>query len=117
MRVQGNINAVIIEIRDAPMAEVLSALAAAFKLRYRTTATLDGPVSGTYRGSPQQVLARLLDGYNYVVKKEAGPLEVLVLGRRGDRAIAAPRPQAPPAANAAGATSLARQWRTPLDAK
>ncbi len=84
---------------------------------YRATATLDGPVSGTYRGSPQQVLARLLDGYNYVVKKEAGPLEVLVLGRRGDRAIAAPRPQAPPAANAAGATSLARQWRTPLDAK
>src|SRR6185295_5699430 len=54
--VQGEIAFVRITANDAQVTEVLSALRSALGVRYRTSIPLQGSVSGTYRGSPGQVL-------------------------------------------------------------
>ena len=58
----------------------------------------------SYAGSVGQVISRLLDGYNYVVKKDGEATEITVFGRRGEVAIPPPAPKAAPA----GITS---RWR------
>jgi len=50
-----------------------------------------------------QVLTRLLDGYNYVVKREPDTIEIVVLGARGEVAIPPPK-AAPP-------KGIVSQWR------
>jgi len=50
------------------IADVLSALAATFNVQYRTGIPLDAAASKSYAGSFRQVISRLLDGYNYVIK-------------------------------------------------
>ncbi len=80
VRIAGAADAIQVEARDAPLEEVLSALRANFGLRYRSGATLDRRVSGIYEGPLQRVVSRLLEGYDFVLKSEAGVVEVLVVG-------------------------------------
>jgi hypothetical protein len=80
MRVRGSPEAVRIEARDSSVAEILSALSSAFNMRYQSSANLDKRLSGTYTGPLSRVLARILDGYNFVVKTDNGTLAVTVLG-------------------------------------
>jgi hypothetical protein len=89
-RIEGRADAVRVEASDATVEEVLAALRAKFGLHYRTTPPLDRHVTGTYAGSLPQVVARLLDGYDYIVRTHAGAVDVIVVGvaRRG----AAPPP-------------------------
>ena len=78
--------------RDS-IAAVLAALGASHKLRYRAAVPLDAAANAVYSGSLGEVLTRLLDGYNFVVKRDQDGIEVVVLGRRGDVAVpAAPEP-------------------------
>ena len=86
------------------IADVLAAMAAAFDVKYRTSAQLDGVLSGTYAGSLSAVIARVLDGYSYVIRREGGTIEIVVLGRRGAASIAV---QPPPAS----VNTFAAQWR------
>jgi hypothetical protein len=72
------------------IADVLAALSAAFKIRYRSAVRLDEPAAASYTGSFGQVVARLLDGYTYIVKHEGDIAEVIVFGKRGDTPIVAP---------------------------
>ncbi len=71
------------------IADVLSALAATFNVQYRTAIPLDAAASKSYSGSFGQVISRLLDGYNYVIKKDQETIEIVVFGRRGEVAIPA----------------------------
>ncbi len=48
-------------------------------------------------GSFAQEIARLLDGYNYVVKRDGKATEIVVFGQRGEIAIPSPARSAPPA--------------------
>jgi hypothetical protein len=105
VQVEGNPAAVRVTIDHAAISDVLSALAATFKVTYRTSIALDAPAEATYAGSFGQVMARLLDGYNYVVKTEGGTIEVVVLGRRGEVAIPPPGPKPTPNA------SVMSRWR------
>jgi hypothetical protein len=106
--VEGDAAALRVYARESQVAEVLSALGS-MQVRVRTSIALDKVVSGTYSGSLRQVLARVLEGYNYVIKPLDTTAEVVVIGVRGERAIAANPPSSPPR------RSLAAEWRSPID--
>lgn len=79
-RVSGRPEAVRLEARDASLDEVFGALAAKFTLHYRAKIRLDRRVSGVFSGSLSRVIARLLDGYDHVVKHSPEGLDVTVFG-------------------------------------
>jgi len=95
--VEGTATAVRVTAEQAAIADVLSAVAGNFNARYRTAIPLDAPAGPAYAGSLAQVIARLLDGYNYVVKRDGQITEIVVFGRRGEVAIPPPARSAPPA--------------------
>lgn len=105
VRVQGSVAAVRIEASEARVKEVLAALVPDFHIRYRTSIALDEIRSGTYSGSLRQVLARVLDGYNFVIGGADSKLQIIVLGKEGDSAI----PAVVPAMSAA--KNPAADWR------
>jgi hypothetical protein len=108
VRVQGNVASVRIDANQSRVSDVLAALGSTFNVRYRTAIHLNEAISGTFTGSLRGVIARLLEGFNYVVKTERDATEIVVLGKRGDRAIINAAPQAP------ASKSLAAQWRSPI---
>lgn len=87
--VSGAENDVTIEAHDTSLQDVLAALGARFGLRYRNVSALDRRINGTYGGSLRGVVARLLDGYDYVMKTDGGRIEVIVLGAANSRAMPA----------------------------
>lgn len=105
VKVEGTITALRVTTEKDAVSDVLSALAATFNLRYRTSVRLDAAASSTYSGSLGEVIGRLLDGYSYVIKKDQDAFEVVVVGNNGGRPIAV---QAPPAARS---KTIASQWR------
>ncbi len=95
--VEGTPAAVRVTAEQAAISDVLSAVATNFNARYRSAVPLDAPAGPAYAGSFAQVIARLLDGYNYVVKRDGPATEIVVFGRRGEVAIPPPARSAPPA--------------------
>ena len=106
VHVGGDAGAVRVEASGASVAEVLAALADRFPFRYRTSLNLDDAISVTYTGPLEQVLARSLNGFNYVLKRENGTIEVVVIGRHGSRAVAVEPPPNPVPAKPTAST-----WR------
>jgi hypothetical protein len=97
VRIDGTAAALHVTTGRDSIATVLTAFGASHKLRYRAAVPLDAAANAVYSGSLGQVLARLLDGYNFIVKRDQDGIEVVVLGRRGDVAIPpAPPPPRPP---------------------
>jgi len=88
-QIEGGRDAVRIEAQDTSVEEILAALGDAFDLRYRSSANLGRKVSGTYRGSLERVVRRVLEGYDFVLKTDNGRLEVTVLGPRTPAAAVA----------------------------
>jgi hypothetical protein len=72
--------------------QVLAALAATLKVKYRSATRLETAAHASYSGSLREVIARLLDGYNYVIRNNEDVTEIIVLGRRGDVAVPPPKP-------------------------
>ena len=113
--VQGSAEAVRVVTSQSTVADVLWALGARFNMRYRSAAPLDRAAQATYSGPIEQVISRLLDGYNYVLKRNPDTIEVLVLGRSGN--IAMPPPAAKPvvpvaaAPNSAAPKDVVSRWR------
>ena len=90
--------AIRLEANGASLEEILLALQAGFNLRYRTLAALDGPVSGTYRGSLARVAAQLLDRYDFIMRVSAQNVDISVLRRHAQSeppVPASPAPQRP----------------------
>jgi hypothetical protein len=90
VHVEGDPTAVRVTTSQDAISDVLSALAAALNVKYRSAVRLDASANEIYSGSLREVVARLLDGYNYVIKKNQDTIEIVVLGRRGEKAIAVP---------------------------
>ena len=105
VHVEGSPAVVRVTTSKDAISDVLSAIAATFNVRYRSTIPLDAVASANYSGSFEQVISRLLDGYNYVIKKDQESIEIVVFGRRGNVSIPFP----PPAANPA--KGIVSQWR------
>ena len=88
---------------------MLAALSKTLPVRVRTSIPLDKVIHGTYSGSLQQVLSRVLDGYNYIIKPLDKTAEVVVIGVPGERTVAADPPTPTPR------RSLAAEWRSPIE--
>ena len=95
--VEGTPAAVRVTADQAAISDVLSTVTRNFNGRYRSAIPLDAPAGPAYAGSLAHVIARLLDGYNYVVKRDGQATEIVVFGRRGEVAIPPPARNAPPA--------------------
>ena len=78
--VAGEPAALRVEAQNAPLQEVLTALRSSFGLKYQTSTDLNRSVSGTYNGSLRDVITRLLDGYDFFVRKVGDDFEVVVVG-------------------------------------
>jgi hypothetical protein len=102
--VEGTPAAVRVTADQAAISDVLAAVTGNFNARYRSAIPLDAPAGPAYAGSFAQVIARLLDGYNYVVKRDGPSTEIVVFGRRGEVAI-------PPPARSAPAAGILSRWR------
>jgi hypothetical protein len=109
-RVTGQPDTVRVEARDAPVEEVLAALGASFGLHYRSTMSLSRRVTGTYVGSLQRVVSRLLIGYDFVMKTDSGSVEVMVYGMaKPDEAGPAPTTAQAPTAPQVARTPQAKK--------
>jgi hypothetical protein len=89
VRVQGQAGDVRIEAHNATVDEILAALRERFALRYRSSAGSDS-VTATFEGPLRRVLARVLEGHNYVIEPRGDGLEVVVLGAASSHAEPAP---------------------------
>ena len=88
VRIEGTPEAVRITTSDGDtISNVLSTFGATFQIKYRTSVPLDAPKpSSIYLGSFEQVLSRLLEGYDYIIKRDdkTKAIEVMVVGQRGE---------------------------------
>ena len=95
VRVNGDASALQVVATQSNVAEVLSALESAFRLRVNTPMVLDRAVSGTFTGSLAQILSRMLQDCNYFIRWQATEIEVTVIGLKGDRPAVVQRPRPP----------------------
>jgi type II secretory pathway component GspD/PulD (secretin) len=86
--ISGKPDAFRMEVRNATLQEVLTDLRSSFGLQYKISTGLNRSVSGTYNGSLREVIARLLDGYDFFVRKLGDDLEVVVVGFSASSGIA-----------------------------
>jgi hypothetical protein len=94
VEIEGPLEAVQLTAENASVGEVLSALADRFNINYSPRPDLDRAVEGDYAGSLQQVLGRILDGYNYVAIFSSNGVELKLWGRSNP--VVYSRPSAPP---------------------
>jgi hypothetical protein len=108
-QVEGAREAVRVAAESSSIEEILAALGATFELRYRSSTNLAKQLSGTYQGSLERVVRRVLEGYDFVLKSENGKLDVTVLGPRNAAAVMAATSPAStqPAPSSARAPALA----------
>ena len=66
---------------QSPLGSVLDAMAAKFPIRYETKIDLQEAVAGTFTGDLDQVLHRLLQGYNYVITIRGPTIELRIIGK------------------------------------
>lgn len=90
LQLHGDAAALRLDLHQVPTIDVLAALHSAFHLEVQTAIALNAPLSGTYTGSLAQVVARVLDGYDYVIRRDSATLEASVFGKAGTRAVADP---------------------------
>ena len=88
---QGPVEDIRLEARDATVEEILAALRARFELHYRGT-TLNRRITATYEGSLRKILLHVLDGYDYVIGPMGSNIEVIVLSTGTPRQAVAPVP-------------------------
>jgi hypothetical protein len=73
IQITGGSDAIKVEAKEVSLEVLLIALNKAFGLQYRSSANLSRSVSGTFTGSLQQVVSRVLlvEGYNFVSETSA----------------------------------------------
>lgn len=80
-KLSGSAEAVTVEAQDSSIREILLLLSNDFQMQYRMPNDLNGRVTGTYKGSLQQVVAHILEGHDFVVESDpGGKVAVTVFG-------------------------------------
>lgn len=87
VHVEGDLSALRVTTSGDALSDVLSAVGVRLPVKYRTSVPLNAEIKGAYSGSLSQVVSRLLDGYNYVIKQDRELTEIIVLGKRGEAAV------------------------------
>jgi hypothetical protein len=90
--VEGSPDGLSLRAENASISEVLNALGV--KLRYRPAPDLTRTKTGVYSGTLHEVLARVLDGYDYIITASGDTVQVVVLGA-SSAVGATPGPLAP----------------------
>ena len=83
VQITGEGDAVQVDAKEASVEELLSALRKAYGLRYSSSANLSRSVSGTYAGSLQQVVSRvlMLQDYDFLAETTEHGTIVAVYGK------------------------------------
>jgi hypothetical protein len=81
--IQSGGGAVVVDASGATVAEILTALGEAGDLHYRSSVDLGRTRSGTYKGTLQQVVSRLLEGYNFTLQVSDNRIEAVIIGLAG----------------------------------
>ena len=95
VRMEGSPEALRLDVTDTKLGDVLNTLKARFNLRYRANDALEGRITGSFHGPLQRVVARLLEGYDYVIAISPDGLDALILPQNAT-AVVAPRPPPSP---------------------
>jgi hypothetical protein len=105
VNVAGTVSAVRIVANQDSVQKVLSVVTQTFNVRYRTWVPLSRRISGTYSGPLKDVILHLLDGYNYMIRRDGETTDITVFGRGRARAVPA---KSQPAVSTQG---FAARWR------
>jgi hypothetical protein len=70
----------VIEVRDATVQQIVEALGESRPIQLRASQVVLPHVTGTYRGILPQVLSRILDGYDHVIRSTSSGIEIDVVG-------------------------------------
>jgi hypothetical protein len=105
IRLDGNVRDLHLIATGDSLADVLSRLDVLLAIKCRSAIPLQAEVRGTFSGSLSEVVSRLLDGYNYIIRNERELTEIVVFGRAGAVAIV------PRAAAARAGKTVASRWR------
>jgi len=81
--VEGQRENVKLRTENASIREVLDALSATFKLTYKLAPNVLRNLTGLYSGTLNQVLARVLDGNDFVVEISGDGVNIVVIGTSG----------------------------------
>jgi hypothetical protein len=82
-QIEGDVTQLRLEVTQAPIEEVFSALSAIYGVKISATVLPDQPVTGVYSGSLQRVVGQLLERYDYVLAVSPEKIEISFLGVRG----------------------------------
>ncbi len=102
VQVTGESDSITVEAKEASVEEVLTALKKAYGLQYGSSANLSRFISGTFAGSLQQVVSRVLvlQGYDFIAETSAQGVIVAVYGKStAPVSTVAVAPQAAPVPN------------------
>jgi len=99
--IEGHLGNVQIRAENTSTAEVLSALASKFKVTYKLQSHPTRELNIIYSGTLKQVLARILDGTDYILDVSDSGINVVVLGESRATAGAVQTIARPAEANAA----------------
>jgi len=115
-QITGSPQEVSIKAQNSSIEEILSALSREFHIQYHSTANLEKHLTGTYQGSLQRVLTRILEGHNFIVKASNGQIDVTVFGTQGvpGKAVAAATPAASKPAPIAAKVAPTVEAQSPL---
>lgn len=91
--VSGTSERAVLEVRDASLMEALQALKSSFGFSISGALAADRRMSGRFEGPLRRVIARVLDGTNFVIRNE-GDRMVLLLIPNQQRAGALAMPDA-----------------------
>ena len=84
LRVSGTLASVTIELDNTSLRDILEALRKSFGIRYHAADSLNESISGTYSGTLQGVLSRLLREHSYVMRPTAGAIDVTIVSVSGN---------------------------------
>jgi hypothetical protein len=113
VRLAGTPDKLRLELNDATVGDALAALQSAFDMKCRCPPAMDRRVTGDFQGNIGRVLARLLEGNDYVIKTTpSGAVEVIIPGANAAaasaQAVPSPRYASSPAAVDAMSIGLSR---------
>ena len=100
-QIDGAVDNVRVNARDATIVEILNALKSRFKLTYQAHSYDPQPLTGIYSGTLRAALGQILEGNNYVLKSSDDCLELVIFGASGQvsAAVAGSAPGAAPNPN------------------
>jgi hypothetical protein len=90
VRVDGGRDEMQVRVENDTVGHVLEALGQNVSLHYRSAAPLNKVIGGSFSGSLEQVLSRVLAGYDFVVRYNMQGVELLVVGKSGAAPIPPP---------------------------